>query len=58
MPYTGDTIDEAGAEIERLREIEYAAKAVIEDDCDGVIHPLCWERLRNSLNPTTPTETC
>ena len=36
-------------EVQKLRWIEAAARAVIEDDCDAVIHPMCWARLRNAL---------
>lgn len=53
---TGDKmlreLADKAAEIERLRMIEAAALNIVHDDCDAVIHPNCWRRLKEALNET------
>lgn len=38
-----------------MRLVIRAAQDVVDDDCDSVIHPVCWARLKNSLS-AVPTE--
>lgn len=42
-----DARDEAEAKVAALLE---AATQVVADDCDWVIHPNCWERLRAAVS--------